>query len=337
MNVFRALIILMCSMVFMNWTPPTAQAQTRLPVSTWVHAKIDSTVSAVYGAGTRLVSVKKYGHFPERGDAGRAIPMEEIHRLRRDLVDVTSTQDGVLFGATSPTRFDPIHTGNSATMNDLNNQSLRIRRAQFMNNASGRQCLVIEDGIENDTTVVYLAIVERPSNVPSKVPGRIVESPRSPQPSAGSITTFVSAKAWFRPSVGAGLQTMEPYGFATPLISGSGGIRLGSTDVGIYAMEGQDFQPDLRGLSHYGVQLGDELGWALRLGYQSDWTELRGDGHTDRRREGGEVGVAYGTPVFSLSGYVNLGWYADRRDRAGRIEPGLALALTFGPVFRSGN
>ena len=336
MNVFRTLIILMCSMVLTNWTLRTAQAQTHLLVPSWVHAKVDSTVSAVYGTGTRLVSVKKYGYFPERGDAGRAIPMEEIHRFRRDLVDVTSTQDGVLFGATSPTRFDPIHTGNSATMNDLNNQSLRIRRAQFMNNASGRQCLVIGDGIENDTTVVYLAIVERPSNVPSKVPGRVAESPRMVQPINNS-TTVVSTSAWFRPSIGAGLQTMEPFGFATPLISGSGGIRLGSTDVGVYAMEGQDFQPDLRGLSRYGVQLGDELGWALRLGYQSDWVEIRGDGHTDRRREGGEVGVAYGTPIFSLSGYVNLGWYADRRDRAGRIEPGLSLALTLGPVFRSGN
>lgn len=221
-------------------------------------------------------------------------------------------------------------------VSQMNNWSIGVARANWLwaeNNYEGE---VLPMTIMNHHARGVYVILTEPiiATVPTR-PQRI-EAPLQPLEHELRIRELERRGLWLRPSLGAGLITMDPLGFATPVVGLAGGYRFGQTDVGFYTLQGQDFQPDLRGLCRYGLQLGDELGWAFRLGYQSDWTELRGDGHTDRRREGGEVGVTYGTSVLSVSGYFGLGWYADRRDRDGQLEPSLGLALNLGPVFRSG-
>lgn len=149
----------------------SAHAETR-DIKPWVATKIASSVSVIYGDTASVDQIWMYGYFPERGDAGRRIPKSEIELFRRRVMTVRSDQDAVLFGATSPTKFDQVYTKSSVTINDLSNQGLRTRRATFMNNQAHRRCLVYEDGIEDDSTVVYLAIVNRPPGVPSLIPGR---------------------------------------------------------------------------------------------------------------------------------------------------------------------
>lgn len=247
----------------------------------------------------------------------------------RDATAIVAGQRKYYLGTSDLERFEQTRR----KVSQMSNWSVGVARANWLWAENGYVGEVLPMTIMNHRARGVYVIVTEKIITPSVIAQR---DTITLQPRVVYVGNPNATRVWFRPALGGGLITTNPVGFAAPVASLVGGFRLGQTDVGVYAMEGQTFQPDNRGFNRYGFQYGDELGWAFRLGYQSDWTELRGDGHTDRRREGGEVGVAYGTPVFSVSGYVGLGWYSDRRDRDGQLEPALGLVLNLGPVFRTG-
>ncbi len=312
--------------------PILARAETRfLKPST----QITEIIEAIYGPQASIRDIWQYRGFSlgGPGDIGRI----EISSARDHIATISSEEDGVWIGATDPRRYDPRFTGSSKKMNELYNHDLRIARATFMNAQTGFECLPSLQGIENDVRGAYLVVVKRPPGMATLVPGRPVPTKRETLVVKREFHHYSGSgqQFWFRPAIGGSFIATDPTSYLSPLIAGTAGGRLGRYDVGIYAAEGQDFQPDNRGLTRYGLQLGDELGWAFRLGYQSNSSEIRGDGHTTRRREGGEAGLSFGWPAVSLSLFGNVGWYSDLHDRDGRIEPGISGQLTIGPIFRT--
>lgn len=140
---------------------------------------------------------------------------------------------------------------------------------------------------------------------------------------------------WVRPSVGVAGTWLTPQRVLTPTGGVAGGTHFGKYVVGMYAVAGQDFQPQNRGTAAYGVQFGSELGASVRLGYRSTWTELRGDGHTTERAEGGEIGIGYGFPVCRVGLGVAILQYANLNDRGGKYLPAITFNLDLGPLFQA--
>lgn len=141
-------------------------------IGAFVRAKCDSMRVALYGENSRLVSIHQIGFFPQRGDATRRLPQEKIDMANLMIHNIDAADDGVLIGATSSMRIDPVHTQGSTTMDVTIQEALQQGRARFLNDVTGRRCVVASQGIHEDMPCVYLMIVRRPPGTPSLVPGR---------------------------------------------------------------------------------------------------------------------------------------------------------------------
>ena len=157
---------------FLLAASPTSARNVRGEVAENVWASIDSTIQAMYGPGSRVTNVYWYGPFQERGDAGRAVASDQVSDAQRDLTTVLPGEDPVWFGSTSPLRLDPAHSRNSATIDALCQQGLRVRRATVMNARTGnRGVLASAQDLGMDKPGAYLVVVQRPPGAPSMVPG----------------------------------------------------------------------------------------------------------------------------------------------------------------------
>lgn len=206
-------------------TPASARpVKGQVPENVW--ASIDSTVQAMYGPGSRVTNIFWYGPFQERGDAGQAVGGEEVTDARRDIATVTEEVDPVWFGSTSPLRLDPAHSRNSATIDDLFQQGLRLRRATVMNGRTGnRGVLATAQNIGMDKPGAYLVLVHRPPGVPTMVAGRNWDAQRDTVILRHESVERHEPDFYLGPILGAMFLSVEGNEFFSPLYGGS--IRKG--------------------------------------------------------------------------------------------------------------
>lgn len=170
-HVFRCggAIALLVLLVTSAWAEST-------DIKPWVMNKLNETTYAMYTSTATVEYAGMFCCFRERGNATRSLPDAQIQEISAILDDLQENQDAILFGATSPRRVDPLHTRGSSTMDATINDGIRLGRATYVNEMTGRRCVVVTQGIVDDTMAVYLCIVNRPPGVPSLVPGRITSA-----------------------------------------------------------------------------------------------------------------------------------------------------------------
>lgn len=203
---------------------------------------------------------------------------------------------------------------------DLNNSSLGYARAGALNDTLGNPGVPFPQTIRDwrpGVLVVRVCFPAAEEQSRTRDTLTIVHETKTEHTmeTVREIPTY-----WVRPTVGFAGCWLDPQRIVTPSIGIAAGTHFGAWNVGAYAVEGQDFQPRNRGTACYGVQFGDELGPSVRVGYRSTWTEIRGDGHTTERSEGGEVGIGYGFPgIPDPTGYTGT---LTRTIRITNLKPG---------------
>jgi hypothetical protein len=196
----------------------------QVPDNIW--ASIDSTIQAMYGPESRVTNVYWYGPFQERGDAGQAVGSEQVEDARRDIAAVPAEEDPVWFGSTSPLRLDPAHSQYSATIDDLFQQGLRLRRATVMNARTGnRGVLATAQNLGMDKPGAYLVLVRRPPGAPTLVPGRHGAAQRDTLIVRQESIERHEPDFYLGPILGAMFLSVEGNEFFSPLYGGS--IRKG--------------------------------------------------------------------------------------------------------------
>lgn len=254
------------------------------------------------------------GDFPDTGD---------VIRLTQAAIDSASwfcdvdylCGQGVLpIGCSSPRHYDSRRS--TAIMSEFFNTLLGPPRANTL-----ASTMMTPDEPYNGTITGYR-------------PGVLLVFYDNPPVDVGEPTTS-APPAVHDTSVGVAGTWLTPQRVLTPTGGVAAGTHFGEYVVGMYAVAGQDFQPQNRGTAAYGVQFGSELGASVRLGYRSTWTELRGDGHTTERAEGGEIGIGYGFPVCRVGLGVAILQYANLNDRGGKYLPAITFNLDLGPLFQA--
>lgn len=287
-----------------------------IPVFT--EADIDTMFAS---RGMRIIKKTFHEGFTPHGT--RDIPWSIFERVRNDILFAPGKRHFSL-GTTDPehTRDDP------DKRSQTNNYSIGEARANWAFLVTRGKLEVMSESIpgykrgfwhiiaeplapaRRDT--LYLKTTERRTEVINRVP------------------VF-----WFRPTIGFGGAWLDKQHVITPTISGVLGARFGRYNISGYATAGQDFQPQNRGTSALGLQLGDDLGPYVRVGYRSTWTGIRGDGHNYARAEGGEAGIGYGFSVARIGLSIPVLQYADLPDGGGDVRPAITVNADFGPLFQA--
>lgn len=153
----------------------SAQAETT-HIPPRVDAKLDSMRVAMYGQASEMRAVFQYSGFRQRGDATRSAPAEVLENIKLHVDNLASDEDAVLVGSSSPMRVDAAYTQGSTTLNVTWNEAIQLGRARYLNDQTGRRCVVSSQGIADDVPGAYLMIIHRAPGSPSLVPGR--EAPR---------------------------------------------------------------------------------------------------------------------------------------------------------------
>lgn len=313
-------VAMMLSVVVSLTAVSKTQAQTIADGIILPNHRLLNIVRAVYDRQAIIRGAWVYGEFSDGGS--NDLPTGVVFDAQGQAQSMPDSIDILIVPGSSPLRYDRKYGGHNPKISATNNAALRLDRGRWFNEQIDDRGFVYGSGIANDRKVVYMLAVERTHGAPPPPTNieRVIERE--------VVTTL-----WLRPSVGLGLVVTQPTSTFAPGWGFSIGTYFGKRAVGVYAYEGQDFQSDTKGWARYGLQYGEELGLAFRVGYLADWTEFRGVGDTSRRREGGEFGVSYGWPVVTLAGSLGGGWYSDLGDRGGSFEPSVNMMVQLGPRY----
>ncbi len=350
MNMKRMLLFLLCAVLAITVASPAqakpyrgpspAQILTDKDLPQFVKDAADQIVLSEYGTtgmvrdSLLFLGVYAPGDIKHPPKFAEAIADAFLQR-GSDVCDY----DNLGVGCSSIMRGDPDITLGRPRVNDRDNTSYALYRPLQLSQKLGYRFKPVSQVIEgfppaqpggNQTGqgVLLIRVYKVPTVTTKPAKDTLYLKKEYRTETVREVPTF-----WVRPTVGFAGCWLDPQRVVTPSIGVAAGTHFGTWNVGAYAVEGQDFQPPNRGTSAYGIQFGDELCTSVRLGYRSTWTEIRGDGHTTARSEGGEVGIGYGFPAVRIGLGVAVLQYADLDNRSGSYKPALTLNVDFGPLL----
>lgn len=273
------------------------------PVTGNIPAKIDSTVQAMYGPDSKIVSTRWFGPFRERGDAGRSVEDLQVNAALDVIKSIRWDEDPVWFGSTSPMRLDPAYSKRSVTLDDLFQQDLRYRRANYMNQRTGnRGLLATAQDLGMDKPGAYLVIVQRPPGMPSKVPGR--EPPPQREVRVPIMITGPVTEWTIEPFAGYSVLGTDGANYGTPIIGMRFTRHRPESEVSLRGYEGRRFDEDgdnqVWGAE---VQVGPSDGLSFLFGAEGNW-RLDRTYHYNDRFVMCHVGLALGFSLDRLHGEV---------------------------------
>lgn len=276
-----------------------------VPENVW--ASIDSTIQAMYGPGSKVTGIHWYGPFRERGDAGQAVGLDQLDDARRAIGTVKAGEDPVWFGSTSPMRLDRNLGGHSATMDDLFQQDLRLRRATVMNARTGsRGVLATAQNIGRDRPGAYLVFVERPPGMPTMVGGRNWDAGRDTMVVYHETVERHEPDFYLGPILGAMFLSVEGNEFFSPLYGGS--VRKGVYTL--FIGEGRLFSRNDSNDDRFrfgGLRVGPANGLFFQaLGIDARQLILERDVYT-HRAIGGTGGIGYQRSGRHFNGSIAVG------------------------------
>lgn len=251
--------------------------------------------------------------------------------------DVTASQlsrirpGGYLVGAVDLERFDGRR--NTRNQSQMNNVSLGLARAVFVNAKTGYRSTVLPQVILNDRRGVYQVFTEpivkpQPPFLATRRDTIVIQHRIVEQQQSGILPD------WGRVGVGWTGVLCEQVEAGLPFGTLSAGWNLSErVSLGGYAAGGLNLGSPNDRTAHAGAELLLNR-FFIRLGYRTAAVEIPGDGHTLARYEGLELGTGFRNRWLELGIYGSGGKYADVDDRRWRDETLVSLELSLGHSTR---